>query len=472
LAQVLCFRGFANVMDQQVQKAKDLLKDEQLFSHLSKIVASLVAERPDRAFEDFEALSRNLKAASSQPEQKWAENEIVEWKAQVDELTSLPAEEGGEPILAVSAAVPDFMSEAELLKHAGVLFGNVETWHMHLALRRLGRKEGVTMVRFWGKILGSTSDYIIAETATEGEDAGEEATGDDAPEPSGAAVWSVNKFTYWVAKDAFSDWVKLPPVNPRQIQAARGIKKMLSGNLNADVVSHPHFPGQEMHLLRAQIARITAATTVCPAGYFSVNEEDAEAELTNMTESEDPPYAFPKQAVLGSTDRWVHAREHILKNGKSKYPELEEPGEDDEVPEAYLKQKAEMAADPMVVRLRPLTSDEAVPSGEAWSIRQRGDPATYMFEQRDAENPEKILPDPKSYLVTVVKSNRWPGAVTVSAAARFLSVYVGYGFKAGVDQFFPGAPPPVMSEPEERIEQTDPNFPDVTAQVQEDEEGG
>lgn len=45
-------------------------------------------------------------------------------------------------------------------------------------------------------------------------------------------------------------------------------------------MSHPPFPGLEKNLLRAQIARISAATTVSPIGYFRFddNEEEEDAE--------------------------------------------------------------------------------------------------------------------------------------------------------------------------------------------------
>lgn len=45
-------------------------------------------------------------------------------------------------------------------------------------------------------------------------------------------------------------------------------------------MSHPPFPGLEKNLLRAQIARISAATSVSPIGYFRFddNEEEEDAE--------------------------------------------------------------------------------------------------------------------------------------------------------------------------------------------------
>lgn len=51
-------------------------------------------------------------------------------------------------------------------------------------------------------------------------------------------------------------------------------------NLNQQIVSHPPFPGLEKNYLRAQVARISAATTVSPIGYFRFddNEEEEDTE--------------------------------------------------------------------------------------------------------------------------------------------------------------------------------------------------
>jgi radial spoke head protein 4A len=47
----------------------------------------------------------------------------------------------------------------------------------------------------------------------------------------------------------------------------------MTGDLNAEIISNPVFPGKERHFLRAQIARIFAATTICPKGLFEIDEE-------------------------------------------------------------------------------------------------------------------------------------------------------------------------------------------------------
>jgi hypothetical protein len=67
-------------------------------------------------------------------------------------------------------------------------------------------------------------------------------------------------------------WVKLPIVTPAQIFQARLVKHFFTGDLNKEIISYPAYPGTEKNYLRAQIARISAATHVSPAGKFKFSE--------------------------------------------------------------------------------------------------------------------------------------------------------------------------------------------------------
>ena len=44
--------------------------------------------------------------------------------------------------------------------------------------------------------------------------------------------------------------------------------------MNVQIVSYPPFPGTEAHYLRAQIARVAAATVVSPNGYYKLDDEE------------------------------------------------------------------------------------------------------------------------------------------------------------------------------------------------------
>ena len=72
-----------------------------------------------------------------------------------------------------------------------------------------------------------------------------------------------------------------------------------------------------------------------------------------------------------------------------------------------------------------------------------------------------------SYAVNVLKSIRWPGAITVCKGGKFTNVYVGYGVKRVDPSFNPTSPPLVETEPTDAVEQPEPtpfNEPVVVAE--------
>jgi radial spoke head protein 4A len=61
-------------------------------------------------------------------------------------------------------------------------------------------------------------------------------------------------------------------VTPAQISQARRIKVFFTGDLGKEIKSYPAYPGTEKNYLRAQIARISATTTVSPNGRFKFSD--------------------------------------------------------------------------------------------------------------------------------------------------------------------------------------------------------
>jgi len=84
-------------------------------------------------------------------------------------------------------------------------------------------------------------------------------------EPRGTGL---NNAVYWVSDNLLNDWIQLPDCRPEWIVTARKIKYIFTGDLNASVESNPIFEGKERHLLRAQLARIFAATAIVPTKMF------------------------------------------------------------------------------------------------------------------------------------------------------------------------------------------------------------
>lgn len=217
---------------------------------------------------------------------------------------------------------------------------------------------GAERVRFQGKILGTQRDYWVVAG-----DLVEPAENNQDPniEKRGAGV---NQLVFWVTDNLLNDWIQLPDCKPEQIEAARQIKHLMTGNLNADVDSNPRFPGKERHFLRAQLARIFAATTVGPKGQFEIDDE-----TNQMKFSEE--FTMPSTQELNSLESWSNISQSILKNGRVAYVAPDHL--DDEAKEAYLSEKAE--ADPQIERFRTLNEHTPCMKGmeTAWICKVVGD---------------------------------------------------------------------------------------------------
>ncbi|XP_025208612.1 radial spoke head protein 4 homolog A-like [Melanaphis sacchari] len=83
--------------------------------------------------------------------------------------------------------------------------------------------------------------------------------------------FGANKKSYFVTNQLNDPWIELPLLKPHHIIQSRNIKRYFTGNLESPIESYPSFQGLEKHYLRAQIARITAATQISPRDYFILN---------------------------------------------------------------------------------------------------------------------------------------------------------------------------------------------------------
>ena len=112
-------------------------------------------------------------------------------------------------------------------------------------------------------------------------------------------------------------------------------------------------------------------------------------------------------------------------------------GLNEEDREAWLSEMGEK--DPQVEKFRTLNEHAPITGMEtAWVSKTCGDAQTYNKGEGQV-----------SYAVNVIKSLRWPGALTVCKGGKFTNVYIGYGVKRGDPSFKPTSPPTVDVEPEE-----------------------
>lgn len=522
------------------------LQQSASWNHLKTVVAGIIHERPADAVENLEARSAQVVTGQAVPpavrtiyqdtvakafrtlvppaaaadttfaatyadqarpikkKKKAADDEEEEPDAD-DEDDDPDAEEKGQ--------LSDVEAEQQMLRQFGAGLSDVDAHRVFVSLKKLLDAEPLGQVRFWGKISGTRRDYFIAEAKIDDarvvddeleqeEDAEEEGEGKPADsihrginkhlakppakapaEPRGR-VGTPNEYVYYVSNDDDrTNWVRLPDVLPAQLAAARQMAKLFTGDLSAPVNTHPAFPGEERHYLRAQIARITHACTAAPKDVYTTEgavPEDEEDEDGNkkpkrfevpayeecpplneqeMPDAEDPEsYANIKEWFSGyAADElrdpkfWVHIRSTILPDGRTATfnPEDVEAAaggagqDDDDEPEPEDEPPAAPAT-----YINPFLSDlshdaevqvsmNSLGKLPAWSVR-KAPAATSSLHQR--------------YLL---RSQVWPGAVCYAETeagkpgATFQNCYFGRGVKAllgGATSVAAPLPPLMCSE--------------------------
>ena len=158
-----------------------------------------------------------------------------------------------------------------MLEWANISFGEEDQYRLGKAIKRLACMSGAEAIGFVGKIYGTKSDYWIAN----GRVSASEEPAEKGVEPRGEGT---NTFVFWVTDNLLNDWIQLPDCTPAHVIAARKVKHIFTGDLNAEVDVNPTFPGKERHLLRATLARIFAATAIAPKGLFEMSEPEEEGQ--------------------------------------------------------------------------------------------------------------------------------------------------------------------------------------------------
>jgi len=480
-----------------LERVQALLKvdggDGSLHEHLVRLSRKLAEQKPGEALAQLETLSRHLKKSNfrgkSAPDENIpivadaeAEEARLRWCGDVLSLVRSPSDPTAAP--KVLGFVQNFLQDSAMLRWAGIGFDQQESYHIGMSLRKLAAESlSIESLRLWGKVLGTEGDYYVAEGLLQSIPKVPPAEG--APEkppvlptdpefdiePRGEGA---NCFTYWITSGGCAPWVRLPAARASHIVAARTMKRLMTGNPDSPVLSMPWFPGKERHLLRSQIARISATCTLAPAGWY---EPDEEAGESAVKEAEAPPEEkFPAADTLATDAAWVHRMQCLNKLGKCTYPDVDAITEalGEGIAPAVAKSLQAVAAqrdaegDPKGL-LAGIEGDlaEVKPEGDegnvvAWSFKQFGDKGIYKVNDAD-----------KTHQVTAVRSNVWPGAATVSQGTKFANIYVGYAMKCGTllppnpvtglpllentAPFSPLIPDDIMDEPNDLEEHDEPN---------------
>uniref|UniRef100_UPI00398E6A2D radial spoke head protein 6 homolog A n=1 Tax=Pristiophorus japonicus TaxID=55135 RepID=UPI00398E6A2D len=457
---------------------RSTISNINLYDHLSLVLTKLLDERPNNAVDIFEDLSRRVKLKQFHKKMDTLRDEYESSMAyslaemQKSLFTQAAKdEEGGveheeEMML---TPLPNVMELAFYFEQAGCGLGREEMYRIFLALKQLVDSQPLQKCRFWGKILGTGGSYIVAEVEfREGEEdteelgeeeelegkeedkeeglKGEEDEGEELEDKPPKSTYKpppvipkenirtgTNRYTYFVCNEPAKPWTKLPTVTPAQITVARKIKKFFTGNLETPVISYPPFPGTEINYLRAQIARISAATQVSPLGFYQFAEEEEEEEEGSVRDNYEENLEFegiPLTELVDNLNNWVHHTQHILPQGRcvwfnpvqKKDDDFEEEEEEEER-EAPDEPEPEMGP-PL---LTPLSEDAEVNNVPPWVVKASSN----------------LIPQ---FAIAVVQSNLWPGACTFAIGKKFENIYLGWGHKYSPENYSPPAAPPVQSE--------------------------
>lgn len=156
---------------------------------------------------------------------------------------------------------------------------------------------------------------------------------------------------------------------------------------------------------------------------------------------------------------WCHENPILLKVGRCTHTEPEGLG--DEEKEEFMNKQAE--DDKVEERFRAINEDNKITKLDAWTSKIVGDTQPY-----NKIGGEGTL----SYSIALLKSNRWPGAMTLSKGGKYCSIYIGDGIKRGVSFYNPTEPPSIEADPKrESGEEPEPNGKEAVEKKPEEEDG-
>ncbi|XP_061170080.1 radial spoke head protein 6 homolog A-like [Saccostrea echinata] len=463
---------------------------QNLYNHLSTLLTRVLVEESGKALDRLEADSKTYKRERFAYKEPFIKDDPGKTPTEVlahaqwrmvktacgdpkfipNESFDLPDEDEED----IYRLIPDLMKQALFFEQAGVGLPREEFIRISVSMRELVENWPIETLRFWGKIMGTRKNYYVVEAEfKDGEydsdfsDEEEEKSSNDKIEdsmifddesttvtedikpyykpppriPCESLGTGLNKHIYFVCNEPGLLWTRLPHINPAQIVIARKIRHFFTGDLNEHIVSHPPFPGLEKNYLRAQIARISAATTVSPIGYFRFDdneeEEDAEESGTNGRNNciiDQEFEGMPLRDLCDPTGQtWCHHMQSILPQGRNTWHNPMEgrsgEGGEEDSDEEERNEPDEPEPEVGPPLLTPASEDKPIIDSPAWIARISS----------------RLVPE---FAVAVLQSNTWPGSWTFGAerGRYFTSIYIGWGQKNLGDAFEPELPPDIMDE--------------------------
>lgn len=469
-----------------LQSPSGLENGGTVFDHLAEILLKLCEERPANPVDVFEEVSSAVKQTHFNAREAPLRNAYIEhpsqdWARQVVDQLAVrgPGEAGA--LSFENCTIQNIVNDARLMEQAGIGLKPFEATRIAVGLQRLANEYPLSSVRFWGRITGTESDYIVAECKFKPGHSGSEPAVYDKPQfiqqAEGAPIermvppekdgTGLNNYTYFVTPSHVAPanahepmcvqlhkWNQLPATRPECIMAARGISKLMTGRLNAPVLSYPPYPGSEADYLRAVIARIAHGSTMAVDGMFEIGEdEDSGAQIiklkdeANALKGGEPPYEIVPAGEEGLTpaegwaEKWVHHPNYppiFQELGRMTWPKrwgdnkLTPAGEGgDDVKEGEEVAEGEMMPEAIPVNTnlaeeKPL-GDQAEGGMAAWTVRM-------------------VVPLLQDRSPVVLRSLRWPGAFCIVNGVECVNVYCGDGLKYSTERLQPAMPPMLPQE--------------------------
>lgn len=460
---------------------------KNLYDHLSSLLGDILYERADDALKSLEEMSTDKKRDAlfhdsstlldkpvTTQEQylahsQWrifqnAGEDTEEYKRSFRTENADPSENDKYAIF------PNLLRQAYFFEQIGFGLPREEIVRVSIAMRDIVEQWPIENIRFWGKIFGVHQNYYVVETEfDEGDyesntsdlglddDGTDERTSDSLfdeisipdeikpaykPQPKipcEALGTGLNRKVYFVCSEPGLPWERLPHITPAQVVAARQIRRYLTGILDNPIVAYPPFPGVERNYLRAQIARISAATSVSPIGYFRFDDQEEEEEAEEAAAGRsacviDSEFdGLPLRELVDPTlQSWCHHVQSILPQGRNTWynpvlASIEGEMEDSELEDREEPDEPTPEVGPPL--LSPLSEDQSIGESPAWIAR----------------HSSKLVPE---YSIAMLQSNTWPGAVTFGAdrGRYFETLYVGWGLKNLSSEYDPTIPPTAMTE--------------------------
>lgn len=253
---------------------------------------------------------------------------------------------------------------------------------------------------------------------------------------------------YFVCTDFDMDWIELPPGTSEEIVQSRKLQKFCRGNLEANVRSHPPFPGTEKNYLVALIARITHGTYINP-----IDTEEKDLSFENMFD----------------LAKWVHSQSEISGDGSNgQMVQIVSTKSDSELSITRVNDKPMMAENGEIIRprasvankntsrvsigkSRPSTTrgsdnnapDDVISNSETESIIQSETiaPKTCADDYFDGRIRPWNIASVDNYCIpdaiVLAESVIWKGAFAMATRGIIDHIYFGWGQKMTMHSIVP-----------------------------------